>query len=110
MNVKKFMERTLVVVDMQPHFKASQSERVIMGVKKEIINAIENSWPIIFVEYTNCGHTHESLIEIVNKHNYINFVTVTKRQQDGSKHVLEACETKNYPKNKFRVVGLFCTF
>lgn len=55
------MPYTLVVVDMQAEFDAAYDPKVIVGVTKEIIQAIKTKSPVLFLEYKNCGpHTPRS--------------------------------------------------
>ena len=95
---------TLVVVDMQPSFKAACNLDVIVNVAKEITIARENNQPILFVEYEGCGSTHESLTNLVK--GYKQKSTIMKYYDDGSKEILQAIDRRKFNYDRLRVCGV----
>ena len=100
----KKQKYTLVVVDMQPKFVASQNERTIKMVQKEIKMAMDNKCPIVFLEYEEYGPTDKRLKEVIKGYKKCKFVK--KRMDDGSDYVIRICNLHKYPLNNFRVCGV----
>jgi 3-dehydroquinate synthase class II len=61
---------TLLVIDMQDYFLTSWNDEergaLVKSVKEEIITAMEDSAPVVLVEYTGCGQTATSLLNTVD--------------------------------------------
>lgn len=109
---------TLLVIDMQPHFKASQRRWLIKNVSDEIRDAMKVRDRIVFLEYTSIpgkpgvmvkNTTDRRLIKILG--DYDNALVVHKQQDDGSVEVAKLIESLdgNHPgaiREKFRVVGV----
>lgn len=88
---------TLVIIDMQPCYKASNFKRVCRTVAKEIKLAIEKRRPIIVVEFDAGGlyfPTHAWLLEMVQEYN--RFQLVTKSGDDGGREVLNCIRNQGY--------------
>lgn len=94
----------LVVVDMQAGFRASLREATIIAIESEIRRAIENKLPIVVLEYAKYPATHERLLQPLE--GYDKFVIETKRDDDGSTEVIEACLFNGFSGEAFRVCGV----
>lgn len=101
-------EYSLVVVDMQACFTASQGSSVIAGVAREIIFARQKKNPILFVEYADLydvAHpTLEGLTALVK--GYPHKARVFKHTDDGSTEVLKALRRRNFNMRRLRVCGV----
>ncbi len=91
------MDYTLVVVDMQPYYKAAQCKKTIANCKKLIKKAVNDHAHIIFLEYASAGRTNTSLLKLVEKY-YLSRV-ITKDEDDGSKEVMHYINNHDFPKN-----------
>lgn len=110
----------LLVVDMQPRFKASKHEWLLKNVANEIRAAKAAGWGIMFLEYSCDGagsgvalaeRTYGRLTRLVAKYKYA--ITVHKGYNDGSDEVLVAAEdwygpevTAMHIDDGIRVVGV----
>ena len=79
-------------------------EATIIAVEAEIRRAIENKQPIVVLEYAKYPATHERLLRLLE--GYDKFVIETKRDDDGSTEVIEACLFNSYSGEAFRVCGV----
>lgn len=97
---------TLVIVDMQPGFDASNHKPTIEACKRQILTAMQNGCPIVVLEMgcENNGQTHESLRQLLT--GYDRFVRVSKEQSDGSRELLAACRNRWFPMHRFLVCGV----
>jgi nicotinamidase-related amidase len=95
------MKYTLVVVDMQSRFNAANGERVRKNCLREIMKAIKNELPIIFLEWEGEEVTLPELTEPCKD----NFYVETKRTDDGSTEVEKIVRRHKLPKT-FRVCGV----
>lgn len=109
---------TLLVIDMQPHFDASQRKWMIRNVSAEIKAAVKAGYRIVFLEYTHTpkhpgvavkNATDRRLIKLVAK--YIDALVIHKQEDDGSVEVAKLLESLdgNYPgaiREEIRVVGV----
>lgn len=59
------MKTVLVIVDMQPKFSAANDEATIAGCAEQIKQAIDQSVPIVFLEYATFGETNHLLKDLV---------------------------------------------
>jgi nicotinamidase-related amidase len=89
----------LLVVDMQPKFKASGRRWLLSAVAREVRAAKSAGWGIMFLEYTRCRdvggvplkeRTRRRLTDLVA--DYSEAVVVHKERDDGSAAVLHAAE------------------
>ena len=89
----------LLVVDMQPKFKASGRGWLLRAVAREVRAAKSAGWGVMFLEYTRCrgaggvklrDATHRRLTDLVA--DYGEAVVVHKERDDGSAAVLHAAE------------------
>lgn len=96
---------TLVVVDMQPTFHAANGDRVVSNCFREILLAIKNDFPIIFLEFDGYYDTHKKLMGAVKNAGYANYYVRIKNQDDGSDHIQRVVSDHSLPKN-FRVCGI----
>ena len=109
---------TLLVIDMQPHFVASQRKWLIRNVSAEIRAAMKAEHRIVFLEYTQIpgrpgvmakNATDKRLIEVLG--DYDNALVIHKQHDDGSVEVAKLLESLNgYDlgaiREKIRVVGV----
>lgn len=99
----------LVIVDMQPKFKASNDIRCIANCVREVRKAIECGATIIVLEYSRRGNerghkTHEAIRKLVQA--YENSFFIIKNEDDGS-HAIYAQDVKLDPDNlHFRLCGV----
>jgi nicotinamidase-related amidase len=96
---------TLVVIDMQPYFSASQNESTIGAVERQILRAIACRRPILIVEYEDCGETDRRLMRHLEG-KYELYQVVPKRSTDGSQEVARACRWMGFPRQHFQVCGV----
>jgi nicotinamidase-related amidase len=89
----------LLVVDMQPKFKASGRRWLLGAVAREVRAAKSAGWGVMFLEYTRCRdvggvplkeRTRRRLTDLVA--DYSEAVVVHKERDDGSAAVLHAAE------------------
>lgn len=97
-------ETTLVVVDMQPYFAASQHPDTLAAVEREIRSAIEREAPIVVLEFEDSGKTHESLMRLLRK--YRRLAVRVKTTDDGSAWVTSACRQHGFGMKHFRICGV----
>lgn len=98
-------ERVLVVVDMQPGFRASCNEATLSAVEREIRSAVEAGDAIVILEYKKYPATHARLLELVDGV-YERHAVVTKKDDDGSEELVDACLEHGFPGGKFRFCGV----
>lgn len=95
---------TLVVVDMQARFGASNHIAVRKNVAREIKDAMNHKAGIIFLEFTNNGPTQPELLDLTMgyKHAHV----ALKGANDGSKECMTFMRHYDLPSRHFRVVGV----
>ena len=105
--------RTLVVVDMQPHWLKGYSERerklLVDAVAEQIVQARALEWPIIFVEFLPTriyGDTLPELYSLVDGYEP-RYRQVGKYQRSGAGEVLRACEYAGFDTSAFQVCGIY---
>jgi len=96
--------KTLVIVDMQPVFKASKDPNTIIAVTHEIFMAKQNNHAIIIVEYARSGRTHTGFDDLLK--GYPHKARIRKRDDDGSKEIVRALCRRNFPMQTLRVCGV----
>lgn len=104
---------TLIIIDMQKPFRASQNESVQANVKKAIFKAIKDGAAIMFVEYKGYVKTMPSLTRILSNAKYHRKYTVTKPWDDGSDQIVDALDKNDFPKKKLRICGVntaYCVY
>lgn len=104
----------LIVVDMQPNFKASCDEATLAAVAREIETARRLGMHIMFLEipYESVFDvepfppTHECLLNLLS--GYDRFLVQGKRYCDGSKQIVLRSEREGYPAAgiTYRLVGV----
>lgn len=99
-------ETVLVVIDMQPGYKASQDAITQYFVEQEIIRARERNQPIVVVEFDphEMGHTYPRLLRHIE--GYSRAVVITKRGDDGSKELHEALVRHGFSVYSLRLCGV----
>jgi len=98
------MSSTLVVVDMQEHFKSACNPDVIIGVTQEIILAKQKNTPIILLEYAGCGKSHEGFSSLLR--NYPWKARVKKGDDDGSQEIVRAIRRRGFNDSALRLCGV----
>jgi nicotinamidase-related amidase len=97
---------TLVVVDMQPNFTAANGKRVRENCLREILQAIKDNAPIVFLEWESYPGTLPDLMHpITENYLYKNYYVKTKVTDDGSFQVENVVREHSLPKN-FKVCGV----
>jgi len=96
---------TLVVVDMQPAFDAANGKRVVDNCFREILLAIKNDFPILFLEFDGYEDTHPKLMDAVKNSGYANYYLRSKREDDGSDQIQKSVYDHGLPRS-FRVCGI----
>ncbi len=96
----------LVVMDMQPGFKAAQDAITQWFVKQEVTRAREEGRPVIIVEYDphEMGETYDSIKSLIE--GYDRGIIISKSDDDGSAEILRACEAKGFMTASFRMCGV----
>lgn len=104
----KTQPRLLVVIDMQP--AGFPLSRVVTAqVLREIDSAIEQGWTIAIVEFEHevTGPTDERILERLQSSGYDHWLTVKKKQEDGSAEILAAAQlSREDAAPLFRIVGV----
>lgn len=77
------MTEPLVIIDMQPHFKASK--KASRHVAKEIRAAMTNEQPIVFVEYCGYGKSIRHLRRIAQEYKHVSYIE--KCNDNGSREI-----------------------
>lgn len=92
---------TLIVVDMQERFSASNRARVRENCLREITQAVKDDAHIIFLEYRSCGPTLPELTSAL----HTKCVFKEKAGDDGSAEVEAEVILNKLPKH-FKVCGV----
>jgi nicotinamidase-related amidase len=98
------MTATRVVIDVQPNFDAANKANLIVGVTVELMEAMRERAPILFVEFHRCPATHKSLTDLMR--GYDKFRRVIKMDDDGGHEVKAALEAAKWPAKHLRVCGV----
>jgi nicotinamidase-related amidase len=96
--------KTLVIVDMQPIFRASREPNTVIAVAHEIVVAKQNNHPIVIVEYAQSGRTHAGFDDLLK--GYRHKARISKWNDDGSVEVIRALKRRNFPMQTIRVCGV----
>ena len=98
---------TLVIIDVQPVFRAAKSKRIENPILREIKLAKKNKYPIIVVEYRKKGPSwiQSRTCSFVTKELGGNCVYVTKERDDGASVIAPALRKITKSKT-IRVVGV----
>ena len=103
----------LVVVDMQPRFRASCDPRTLQNVASQIRGAIARHEPIVVLELAVPGtapdfsRTHKELLDILDDvDNPAFWVLKIKTTVAGGNEVLKACHTYGFDQRHFRICGV----
>jgi nicotinamidase-related amidase len=97
-------ETTLVIVDMQPYFRASQHPDTLAAVEREIRSAISNESAIVLLEFEDSGDTDARLMRVLRA--YPRLAVKLKTTDDGSAWVTAACREHGFGTKHFRVCGV----
>lgn len=101
---------TLVVVDMQPLFRASLRADVQQAVTREVAAAVELGFPVIVLEcYPQVnGRTTAPLLAALADYDSLKQIVLEKKSSSGGRQVFEACRLFDWPED-FRVCGVNTT-
>ncbi len=98
------MNKVLVLIDMQPHFEASQNPLTIEACKDEITNAISKGWYIFLLEWIYEGPTDSRLTRLTDGYELTS--SITKDRDDGSDSIMSHVYRLGIVNSKFRVCGV----
>lgn len=102
--MQKPMKYTLVVVDMQPSFKAALDKPTQRAVAREIRAALRGGNPVVILEYDGYGPTVRSISRYApRRHPLVSYQK--KYENDGSPEVCEVVQQQEWP-STFRVCGV----
>lgn len=101
----------LVVVDMQPLFRASLKPGLIEAVAHQVQIAVASGMPVIILE---CwpevnGPTHSAIQAELAGYDSLKHIVLSKRASGGGREVSEACELLGYATTTFRFCGVNTT-
>ena len=99
---------TLIIIDMQYDFESALDEDTIGAVLNSIEDAIKREFPIIIVEYHDCGHTLDCIIDAVGDYNKTYFVE--KRKDDGGGEINDTVFAQNLKVSEYLVCGVNLSF
>ncbi len=106
---KPYLERTLVIIDMQSFFLDDDDDddhdSVISSVCSLIQHARQEKWAIIVVEYSGSGETVEAITETLK--DYPNQETVIKNDCDGGSKIMECLNSNKIWSNDLVVCGVY---
>lgn len=102
---------TLVVVDMQPDFVASNDPRTQSAVSLEIERARRNGMAVVFMEIpylspldeTGYEPTHKFLKDLVRGYDK---TTVLEKADNGAVRLLDGCKHFDFCTKRFRICGV----
>jgi len=95
---------TLIIIDMQPEFGASQNPIVLRNVYREIRAAKKRNAGILVVEFVGVGKTDKRIMDKL--HGYGRWRTIRKRNCDGSDEILRALWRFRFNKESLRITGV----
>lgn len=83
----------LVVVDMQPLFRASKCPALLSAVESEVAQAVAQGLPVLVLEcYPQVnGATHQSLLAPLAGYDTLKHIVLQKQSSSGGRQVFEAC-------------------
>lgn len=103
----------LVVVDMQPRFRASCDPRTLQNVASQIRGAIARQEPIVVLEVAVpdtspiFSRTHKELLDILDDvDNPAFWALKIKTTVSGGNEVLKACHAYGFDQRHFRLCGV----
>lgn len=102
------MPYTLLIVDMQRAFEASQKPSVIKNCQSLVAQAMKDKAAVIFLEYKDYGKTHSDITSLTKK--YKKAYQVIKYEDDGSNETVKKLKKCKLPERKLRVCGVNTTY
>lgn len=103
------MKRVLIIIDMQVEFEASNDERTLKAIKREIVRSMGRGEWIFFVEFENRGDTQPFLTDLVATYDKITYLI--KNQNDGSDEIINELDYLNIPdKTPLYICGINTQF
>lgn len=100
------MSYVLLVIDMQTAFRAAKNKKTQKNCILEIKKAMDKEYPIVFLEYEECGKTLPTLLGVLTSSQYNKFYIVKKSSNDGSSKLLNFFKKKGLPRTDMRVCGV----
>ena len=97
---------TLIILDMQGYFSAAKKDNVKRNCRHEIIKAMAQNAPILFVEYKSCGRTISSLTKLTREVKYGKVYRVIKSADDGSSEIDSFIKKNRLPRKHIRFTGI----
>lgn len=96
----------LVVIDMQPGYPAAQDTLTQWSVKQEILRHREQNLPILLVEFDahEMGEIFDCLKEAIKGYDCAKIIS--KRGDDGSDEILQACLRLGFSTDSLRICGV----
>lgn len=98
------MSYTLVVVDMQDKFPASNGPTIVSNCQREISKAIRDGAGIIFLEYSGYPATKKEIFDLVDGYNLAR--STVKCCDDGSLEAQNVINEHNLNKDYIKVCGV----
>ena len=101
----------LVVVDMQPLFRASLKPGLAALVAGQVQQAVKDGMPVIILEcYPQVnGATENSILAKLAGYDSLKHIVLSKRSSGGGKEVYDACQLLDFPTAAFRFCGVNTT-
>ena len=98
--------QTLVIIDMQPGFRASEHKHTQRAIIESVFEARLAKTPIIIVEYNTKyrGHTLDCILEAIGEYEQVHFVS--KEQTDGGDEVEEVLKEQGLKGSQILVCGI----
>lgn len=101
----------LVVVDMQPLFRASLRPGLAALVARQVAQAVSDGMPVIILEcYPQMnGATEQSILAPLAGYDSLKHIVLAKCSSGGGKEVYEACQLLGFNTEAFRFCGVNTT-
>lgn len=94
----------LIVIDMQPDFKAANKREVIEATAKQVEKSRRRGELILLVEYEGHEPTHKRIRDLIEGYQYGH--TIYKSGDDGALEILDYLFEINCKPKKFKVCGV----
>lgn len=98
------MNKVLVVIDMQPCFEASKSQKVIEENIKQIRKAKSNNQHIIVIEYSDLILTHIKIKKELKNYDKVKYIK--KRYDSGSAQLVKYFKKQEFWPNEINFMGV----
>lgn len=98
------MNRTLVIIDMQPRFVTANIPRVVLACRREVEKAIDKNNAVVLVEYANSGETLPEIAVLLK--GYHRYTKLTKWSDDGGFEICRRIREKEFPDKNILICGV----